>query len=298
MGLERDELLGKTAFDVEPFDLAVMYHEKDVDLIAHPGAIVYDSRIKNRGGELRDVVIHKATIRNLSGDVIGIIGAIFDITDRKRDENTIRALVQEKDILLQETHHRIKNNMSTIIGLLTMQSNLHADETVKMILKGAGLRIKSMMVLYDKLYRSSGYQAVSIRSFLGSLVDEILAVSHAPVPVRAEIDIEDFSLEAPILSPLGIMVSELMTNSMKYAFGDVVEGVIGLTVRRSDETATLSYRDNGPGLPVETEAGTDSSFGLNLIGALVKQIGGSMRLDEAARNTFVIKFNIFGYAMV
>jgi PAS domain S-box-containing protein len=298
MGLERDELLGKTAFDVEPFDLAVMYHEKDVDLIAHPGAIVYDSRIKNRGGELRDVVIHKATIRNLSGDVIGIIGAIFDITDRKRDENTIRALVQEKDILLQETHHRIKNNMSTIIGLLTMQSNLHADETVKMILNGAGLRIKSMMVLYDKLYRSSGYRAVSIRSFLVSLVDEILAVSHAPVPVRAEIDIEDFSLEAPILSPLGIMVGELMTNSMKYAFGDVVEGVIGLTVHRSDETATLSYRDNGPGLPVETEAGTDSSFGLNLIDALVKQIGGSMRLDGAARNTFVIKFNIFGYAMV
>jgi len=291
MGLGRDELYGKTAFDVEPHDLATLYHEKDIELIAHPGALVYDSRIKNKEGELRDVVIHKATIRNPTGDVIGIIGAIFDITEHKRDEITIRALVKEKDILLKETHHRIKNNMSTIIGLLTMQSNLHADESVKLILNAAGLRIKSMMVLYDKLYRSSGYRAVSIRAFLGSLVEEILAVSYAPVPVRAEVEIEDFALDAPILSPLGIMVNELMTNSMKYAFGDVAEGIIGIKVGRVGETVTFIYRDNGPGLPDGIEVDAYSSFGLNLIGALVKQIGGSIKLDGVTKNTFIIVFD-------
>ena len=80
MGLGREELYGKTAFDVEPSELAITYHEKDIELIAHPGAIVYDSRIKSKEGQIRDVVIHKATIRNLTGNVTGVIGAIFDIT--------------------------------------------------------------------------------------------------------------------------------------------------------------------------------------------------------------------------
>lgn len=292
MGLDYARLYMKTAFDVAPPELAAMYHEKDSALISSPGTSVYESKIIGGAGALRDVVIHKATILNLAGEPVGIIGAIFDITERNRDEATIRGLLEEKETLLRETHHRIKNNMATVISLLSARGAIREGAPAREALADAGLKIKSMMVLYDKLYRSSGFKSLGLRIYLESLVKEILSVGYSPAPIEAELDIEDIELDAEVLSPLGIAINELLSNSMKHAFDGADSGRVTIRGHISEGFIVLKYADDGPGLPPGADADSGATFGLRLLSLMAQQIGGSIRLDPDDRRTFTLSFPI------
>lgn len=141
-----------------------------------------------------------------------------DITERKNSEEKIQDLLREKELLLREVHHRIKNNMNTIRGLLLLQAADLKDSAAATALHDAESRVQSMMILYDKLYRSHDYKEISVRLYLGPLADEIMGHFPGRGKVRFKKNIEDFVLGAKIIFPLGIIVNELITNIMKYAF--------------------------------------------------------------------------------
>ncbi|PKL16077.1 MAG: hypothetical protein CVV49_18075 [Spirochaetae bacterium HGW-Spirochaetae-5] len=138
--------------------------------------------------------------------------------ERRDAEERIKGLLLEKDILLKEVHHRIKNNMNTINGLLSLQAESLTDPAAVDALKDAESRVQSMMVLYDKLYRSDNFNEVSISEYLPGLIAEITENFPNKKSVQIESSIDDFILGVQTLLPIGIIVNELITNTMKYAF--------------------------------------------------------------------------------
>ncbi|MCX5814129.1 MAG: ATP-binding protein [Proteobacteria bacterium] len=221
-----------------------------------------------------------------------ILLTMEDITDRKLAEDQIKALLTEKELLLREVHHRIKNNMNVVVSLLSLQANLLQDPSAISALDDSQNRVRSMMVLYDKLYRSADFRELSAKEYLTSLIDEIVAnfPNHEPVAVEKHID--DFILDAKTLSPIGMILNELLTNAMKYAFIGRDNRVIGVSLSIKDNHATLIVQDNGIGIPEPIDMATTTGFGMQLVNILAEQLEGTIRIERQNGTTFVLEFNV------
>jgi len=227
-------------------------------------------------------------IYNDANEIFGIAVFARNITERKLAEEKIKSLLAEKELILKEVHHRIKNNMSTMVSLLRLQSNDNVNPEASSILKIATSRLETMMVLYDKLYVSEKVSEISIKDYIPSLIDEILKIF--PQKVDVEIQIEDIVLGTKLLSPLGIILNELITNSMKYAFNGK-DGVIKIDTIRMGDHISLTYQDNGVGLPESVSLKESPGFGMQLIDILVKQINGSIVFERNNGTKCVVEFN-------
>ncbi|MBK8395654.1 MAG: GAF domain-containing protein [Leptospiraceae bacterium] len=189
-------------------------------------------------------------------------------TDRIKAENEVKSLLIEKEILLKEVHHRIKNNMASVSSLLSLQSNYIDDPKVVKILEEAQNRILSMMLIYDKLYKSTDYKNISIKEYLSDLTDQIILSFPKNSHLTIEKDIEDFVINSKSLFSVGIILNELITNAYKYAFPENENGTIFIHVKKLlEDKIQLYVRDNGIGLPENFSISNSKGFGLNLINA-------------------------------
>lgn len=243
-----------------------------------------------RGSGSREVYMLGSTARIESFREPRLLLCLNDVTDRKKAELKVEALLREKTLLLKESHHRIKNNMGMVESMLKVQAREEMEGASRRALETATGRVHSMMVLYDKLYQSEHQHELNIRTFLEPLVQEIVAMGDRKPAISTDIAIQDFAIQAPRLSPLAIIVNELLTNSIKYAFKDVPDPRVSLSVSRTGTTVSLKYRDNGPGLPVSAGSGQHPGFGLQLIEILVKQINGSMEIKRNGEASCTIRF--------
>jgi two-component sensor histidine kinase len=224
--------------------------------------------------------------------IVGLSVFVVDVTDRKLAEEKITHLLADKELLLHEVHHRIKNNMNTMMSLLSLQARSVNDVGSVAALTDARRRMQSMTMLYDKLYRSKGFKELSLREYLSPLVREILDNFPNAEMVTIESRVEDIILGARILSPIGIVVNELLTNIMKHAFVDRDRGVIRISASHKGHHATISVQDDGKGLPEGFDIAASSGFGLQLVSMLMQQIGGSMRIERGKGTTFVLEFDV------
>jgi len=231
-------------------------------------------------------------IRTADGHIIGLTCFVLNNTEQKRGEEKIRALLAEKELILKEVHHRIKNNMNTISSLLSLQAGAMPDQAGVNALKDAGNRIRSMSLLYDRLYQSTDYSSVSLMYYLPDLVQDVVTNFPNGGAVTIQQDVQDFRLDARLMQPLGIIVNELVTNAMKYAFQGRQTGTIRVTAANVDGHVTVSIQDDGVGMP-ESVSGTDSTgFGLQLVHALAAQIGGTMRIERGSGTTVGVEFDV------
>jgi PAS domain S-box-containing protein len=215
----------------------------------------------------------------------------IDITERKRVEDKINALLREKELLLKEVHHRIKNNMSSMISLLSLQSTaLKNPEAVAALLEARD-RMRSMGVLYDKLYRSENLREMSIKDYLPPLVDEIVGVFPNRDLVKIDKRIDDIVLGVKALAPLGIIVNELITNAMKHAFAGRESGSINVSASAKDGRVTLIVEDDGGGIPESVDIENSSGFGLQLVSILTAQLDGAIRIERRKGARFVLEFD-------
>jgi len=232
-------------------------------------------------------------IKNNAGEVIMCICSSKNITERKEAEDRIKTLLQEKEILLKEVHHRIKNNMNTISGLLFIQSRMQKNPDAARALQDAQSRVNSMGLLYDKLYQSSGYNQIPVREYLSTLITEICNIFPNGQTIKIVTNIDDFALDVKKLFPLGIIINEIITNAMKYAYNNINEGVIETSLALEGNNAVLTISDNGPGLSEKSEADhATATFGLRLIDSLVDQIGGNFRFEKDKGTKFILSFQI------
>jgi len=218
------------------------------------------------------------------------IAIVEEITERKRNEEKIKSLLSEKELILKEVHHRIKNNMNTIYGLLVLQAEALNEPLAIAALHDAGNRVKSMQLLYDKLYRSAGYSDISIIEYLPPFIDEIVSNFPNKNLVGIETNIEDFILSTTKLQPLGIIINELLTNIMKYAFIGKREGLISVSAHQKDNHVMVTIADNGNGMPESISFDNSTGFGLVLVNALTQQIGGTIRIERGQGTKIVLEF--------
>ncbi len=225
-----------------------------------------------------------------NGDLIGVVEIASDITDRVRAEEKIKMLLVEKEFMLKEVHHRIKNNMNSVMGLLSLQSNMIKEPAAISALNDARSRILSMMVLYDKLYCSADFNEISIKDYLEPLVDEIVNMFSSKTAVKVNKNIDDFKLCSKSLSPLGIIMNELITNIMKYAFNGSDNPEIKISASIKNSLVTCVVEDNGKGLPESINIESSAGFGLQLVDMLVKQIRGNIVIERAGGTRFILEF--------
>ena len=214
---------------------------------------------------------------------------IVKIRSLEMNEKRIQALLAEKDILLYEIHHRIKNNMNMVINLLTMQADQIGNESSSTLLRNAVGRIKSMGILYDRLYRSENLTSMSIREYLVALIDDIVKIFPDRYKIDLDLDIEDIAFDVHTLSCIGMIVNELVFNSMKYAFRGRECGMIVIDAKRSKNGFTIAIEDDGVGMPLEQPGKTPDTFGLKLVTGLTAQICGSLSREPCAGTRFVLE---------
>jgi PAS domain S-box-containing protein len=249
-------------------------------------------RIKHADGSWH---LHEAAgtpVIGPDGVSISIVGFSRDITESREAEEKIQNLLKEKELILKEVHHRVKNNMSTILNLLTLQLDMQDNPHTKGVLFDAAGRVQSMMVLYDKLYRSDSESVLSVKEYFTALVEEITGLFPGKESVDVKMDIDDILLTTKILSPLGIIINELITNSMKYAFSGMIDCEIVLKVFIKDNSVQIIFRDNGKGLPESVSFEKSTGFGMQLISMLTSQIKGRVRIDREGGTCFTIEFDI------
>jgi PAS domain S-box-containing protein len=229
-------------------------------------------------------------VKDRSGRVVSILVFSTDITEHKEAEESIRSLLEEKDLLLKEVHHRLKNNMSTVKAMLDLQASSLGDRVAAAALEDAGNRLRGMMLLYEKLYQSGGFAEVSLGDYLGALADEALANSPGDVELRVEKDMADFVLDARKAQPTGIIVNELLSNCVKHAFRGRTSGCIRVAASLEGRTVHIRVEDDGVGLPGEGEPSGPAGFGLSLVEALVGQLRGRLTVERGEGTAFALDF--------
>jgi PAS domain S-box-containing protein len=250
-------------------------------------------RVLGPHGAVRYIRADGIVTKKRDGDSLRMIGLHSDITERRLAENMISSLLAEKDLLLKEVHHRIKNNMNNIMALLSFQSIGLKDPSAVSSLEDARNRVQSMMVLYDKLYRSADFRAISTKQYLTSLIDEILRNFPNRQPVSVETRIDDLILEPEIMSPVGMILNELLTNILKHAFiGKESGAAIRVLLSAKDNHAILTVEDNGIGLPESIDIEDPPGFGLQLVGILTRQLDGTIRPERRNGSGFILEFDV------
>ncbi len=221
----------------------------------------------------------------------GYLVQIIDKTARHLADEKIRNLLREKELILKEVHHRIKNNMGTVFSLLTLQADNNSDSQAAGLLTDAAGRVQSMMVLYDKLYRGEIGSAVSMNEYFPSLIHQIAGLIQLKNSLKFNIQIDDIVLSPDLLSPLGIIMNELITNAVKHAFkGRSDGGIISINASKDESGVTIIFADNGVGLPSDITIENSRGFGLQLVEMLVKQIRGSVSIERGGGTKFIINF--------
>ncbi len=253
-----------------------------------------EAYIRSKGGRAIPVMAYASTLRDKAGELEGLIFVAEDLRPLKQIEALNakhETLLNEKKVLLAEVHHRIKNNMATIRAILNLQANASDNPEAAAAIGDAENRVLSMAVLYDKLYRADSYRRLSCDSYLSPLVDEILQNMPVSADIRVEKNLGDFDLPADALLPLGIIINELITNALKYAFKGRASGTIYLSAESAGGIIRIEIADDGVGLPDQVDIGKSPGFGLGMIESMAKQLGGSVRLNRGERTAFMIELN-------
>jgi PAS domain S-box-containing protein len=248
----------------------------------------FNFKHKIADGSIRDVEVYSGPI-SVGGKNL-LYSIIHDVTDARRTQLENERLLKEKELLLKEVHHRIKNNMVTIDSLLALQSDTLADETACSAINEARSRILGMMGLYDKLYRSQDFRTVNIREYFESLMNEIRNNFGKDRPIEFKAHVEDIRLDTRILVPLAIIINELVINSLKYAFPEGRPGIISLSIKTSgDGAVSVSVGDNGIG---RREGGSkgQGGFGLALVSAFATQLGAKMESETEVGTRYRFTF--------
>jgi PAS domain S-box-containing protein len=290
-GKTPDYFIGKTFWDIYPKD-----HADFRQAVSKKVFETGESQSAEVVVPLEDRTLYflaKANpIKDETGKVVMNLTHATDITDRKQAEEKVKSLLAEKELLLKEVHHRIKNNMNTVSSLLSLQAATLKEFSAISALEDAIARVRSMGLLYDKLYRSENFIELSIKDYLPSLIDEIISNFPNSKIVKVEKSIQDFVLDAKSIQTLGIIINELLTNIMKYAFKGREAGLITLIATNLQDHVSIVVQDNGNGIPESITFENTIGFGLLLISALTKQLKGTIRMERGNGTRFILEFEI------
>jgi two-component sensor histidine kinase len=215
-----------------------------------------------------------------------------DMSQRLRIENQLESSLAEKEMLLKEIHHRVKNNLQVISSILKLQFDRISDPGLKAVLQDSQNRVHSMALIHEKLYQSTSFSQIDFTEYLNSLViflHRSYNSSHKNIQLRVEAEPVILGIDAAV--PCGIIVNELVSNSLKHAYPNANEGEIFIQLKERAGKIILSVEDNGIGISKEIDVDAISSLGLQLVNALVGQLDGNLEVNGDHGSRFIITFS-------
>jgi two-component sensor histidine kinase/PAS domain-containing protein len=218
-----------------------------------------------------------------------------DISERKHGEERLRAALEEKGALLREVHHRVKNNLQAIIYLTDMQASQVRDRKTKQFLKELEGQARTMSLVYEQLYQSENLSRVTMTNYLQKLVTNVLEALGVSRRFELHLQVEPLSLDVAQAMPCGLIVNELVTNSVKYAFpsGFAGEPAIQIGLRADGDAFVLTVGDNGVGIPAGYDMGSSTSLGLRLVQLwATHQLGGTLDRLDGPGTVYQIRFGV------
>ncbi len=252
--------------------------------------IHFEFKHKKADGSIRDVDVFSNGI-NMEGKRY-LHSIIFDITDRKFAEEEIKRQLAEKETILKEVHHRIKNNIDSIEGFLILQTETISNAEALSALHDAIGRVHSMKILYEKLLYTDDYKKISIKQYVESICDTIFGLFPNNPKIVLEKKIDEFKMNAQRIFPIGVIINELITNAMKHSFINRDAGLININLSNNNNQVSLVIQDNGNGLPDGFNINESKGFGLMLVKMMNKQINGSYVIENNNGTRFILKFQI------
>jgi two-component sensor histidine kinase len=263
-----------------------------------PHSVTIEKNIKHtKEIEFQDfwLLVTTSPLYDSDGEIIGSAHIAQDITQLKEREKKIQDELKLKDILIKETHHRVKNNLITISGLLFLQSQHITDPEAKKVLLDSQNRARSMALIHQKIYSQENLQSINLNYYFQQLLDEVLKTYSLDNNVQYTLDVEDIKFDIDTSIILGLILNELISNSLKYAFKENDNGKIDVKLHENNGEFIFKISDNGKTKPADIDMGNNGSFGLTIVNLLSDQIGGKISIEQVRGTTFTITFKHENY---
>jgi PAS domain S-box-containing protein len=293
LGYEKEELIGKPVgylFKDQKGKNGENLFDSDSDSI-----INFETSLKSKNNEYIPVLLSKSVIKDDNGNIMGIVCIGNNIVEIKYAEEKIKKSLKEKELLLRELHHRVKNNLQIILSLINLQSNGIKDREDYEIFRESQSRVKSMAIIHEKLYQSADFASINFEEYIKSLASYLISYYSKDL-IEVQINVEKgLVLNMDTAVPCGLIINELVTNSIKHAFKGINSGKICINLQSDDGCFTLIVSDNGIGLPPGIEVKTPQKLGLQLVNSLTEQLEGKIDFNGSYGTEFKIKFRELVY---
>jgi PAS domain S-box-containing protein len=280
LGMKPDELIGRSWMEiVVPEDrehLMKMLARLDQS-DTHPTTL----RCRHKNGSVALVEARAAMLKTAASALPLIVLTLHDVTAQRAHEEQIEASLKEKEVLLGEIHHRVKNNLQVVQSLLRMSARLLPPGEARTATEATIQRIHAMALVHERLYRAQDVASLSLSSYLQDLFRGVVASNSAPAgQIQLDLDTEQIPLTLDRAIPFGLLVNELISNCFKHGFPENRRGTIGISIHRIDGAVRMAVTDDGVGLPVHFNAAACPSMGLKLAASLAHQLGGTLKFSN------------------
>jgi PAS domain S-box-containing protein len=293
LGVQKSAAIGRRMHEIVSQESAAKVTEHELRVLATGQWDAVEHVIQVRGGAKSIWLANRGPWRDSSGTIIGIIGISRDITELKLTEERIRASLVEKEVLLKEIHHRVKNNLQVISGLLYLKSENVDLPEVKEALQESRGRVQSIALIHEQLYKAADLAQVDFAEYFAPWKEHAMELLGAdPKRIRVECDIDPVLLAVEQAIPCALIMNELVSNAVKYAFPGTRQGRVEVQLKIIQNGCRLSVADDGVGLPAGCNLEQTPSLGLHLVGILTRQLKGVATIDRSAGTRIQVQFPI------
>jgi PAS domain S-box-containing protein len=280
LGVDASELMGRPGTEIvapEDREEVARLFARTEDKTTLPSTV----RCRRKDGSLVWMEARAARLRASSAAQPMTVLTLHNITAQREHEEQMAASLREKEVLLREIHHRVKNNLQVIQSLLRMRARLLSEGEARAAMESTVQRIHAMSLAHEHLYQREDLARLSLSNYLRDLFNRVVASSSVqPNQIQLHLDIEERSLTLELAIPFGLLVNELIANSLKHAFPGGRRGTVTISVHRVDGAVRMVIADDGVGLPEHFDMNACPSMGLKLAASLSHQLGGSLRFSS------------------
>lgn len=290
--LSGKKVVGKSVDELFNDKLATQFKANDQKALVSGDPVVFEEQLRIKG-KVRYYKTNIFPIKGVPGLEYLVGGVAIEITEEKENKELIQRSLEEKNILLAEIHHRVKNNLAVVSGMMELQAYNETDERVRQKLYASTGRIQTMATIHELLYRSASFKNLRLDKNIKQLITNITNTYNISIDLKVSYNMEPVELSINDAIPCSLIVNEVVTNVMKHGYGNKGSGLLDVTLKKKDDSVTLKIRDDGKGLPDDfDEAGNGSSLGMELIQTLTKQLRGKYSYTPLDRGVeFRLVFN-------